>query len=84
MLRSDTDVAYGILENIKDGHLVSAKYRSKPLKIKTPNSVMVFSNSFPSTYQLSEDRWKIYHIRENELHEAERNRDGSFRTLYYP
>ena len=84
MLRSDTEVAYGILENIKDGYLMSSKYRSKAIKIKTPNTVMVFSNSFPQTNQLSEDRWKIYHIREDKLHEAERMRDGTFRTLYYP
>ena len=68
LLRSDTDVAYGILENIKDGYLVSVKYRSKPLKIKTPNTVIVFSNSLPSTSQLSADRWKIFEIHENGLH----------------
>ena len=68
LLRSDIDVAYGLLENLKDGYLISSKYRSKPLKIKTPNTVIVFSNSFPSTSQLSEDRWKTFEIRCDQLH----------------
>ena len=67
LLRSDLDVAYGLLENLKDGYLISSKYRSKPLKIKTPNTVLVFSNSLPNKSQLSGDRWKIYEIRGNEL-----------------
>ena len=62
LLRSDTDVAYGLLENIKDGYLISSKYRSKSLKIKIPNTVIVFSNSFPLQSQLSMDRWKIFEI----------------------
>ena len=67
LLRSDLDVAYGLLENLKDGYLISSKYRSKPLKIKTPNTVLVFSNSLPNKTQLSADRWKIYEIHDNEL-----------------
>ena len=62
LLRSDTDVAYGLLENIKDGYLISSKYRSIPLKIKIPNTVVVFSNSYPEQSQLSVDRWKIFEI----------------------
>ena len=68
LLRSDTEVAYGLLENLKDGYLISAKYKSKQLKIKTPNTVMVFSNDFPDKPSLSRDRWKIYQIIENKLH----------------
>ena len=67
LLRSDTEITYGLLENIKDGYLVSAKYRSKSLKIKTPNTVIVFSNSLPSKSQLSADRWKVFEICGNEL-----------------
>ena len=67
LLRSDIDVSYGLLENIKDGYLISVKYRSKPLKLQTPNTVIVFSNSPPSTDQLSTDRWKIFEIRDNIL-----------------
>ena len=71
LLRSDTDVAYGLLENIKDGFLISAKYRSKPLKIKTPNTVIVFSNSFPDITKLSTDRWVIFEIYGSELRRKE-------------
>ena len=62
LLRSDIDVAYGLLENLKDGYLISSKYRSKSLKIKTPNTVIVFSNSLPEYTKLSRDRWKVFII----------------------
>ena len=71
LLRSDAEVSYGLMENIKDGYLVSTKYRTKSLKITTPNTVIVFSNSFPSTSLLSADRWKIFEISENELYAKE-------------
>ena len=67
LLRSDLEVTYGLLENIKDGYLVSSKYRSKPLKIQTPNTVIVFSTSLPSMSQLSRDRWQIYEIKNDGL-----------------
>ena len=67
LLRSDIDVAYGLLENLKDGYLISSKYRSKPLKIQTPNTVIVFSNSLPTITQLSDDRWKVYEILKDKL-----------------
>ena len=63
LLRSDTcEAAYGLIENIKDGLLMSAKYKTKRLKIKTPNTVIVFSNFLPDKAMLSTDRWKIYSI----------------------
>ena len=71
LLRSDDEVAYGLLENIKDGYLVSSKYRSKSLKIQTPNTVIVFSNSFPQQSQLSVDRWKIFEIRGDTLYSTQ-------------
>ena len=67
LLRSDLEVSYGLLENIKDGYLISAKYRTKSVKIKTPNTIIVFSNNNPDTSQLSSDRWKIYSIRQSEF-----------------
>ena len=67
LLRSDYSVSYGILENIKDGYLVSAKYKSKSIKLKTPNTVIVFSNSYPSINQLSSDRWNIMEIKNDNL-----------------
>ena len=71
LLRSDDQVAYGLLENIKDGYLVSSKYRSKFVKIKTPNTVIVFSNSFPQQRQLSVDRWKVFEISGDTLFSAQ-------------
>ena len=37
------------------------------LKFYTPNIVVVFSNGRPETRELSKDRWKIFHIRDNDL-----------------
>ena len=42
-------VAYDMLEGIKDGHKVSAKYDTRGLFFKTPNTVIVFSNEFLKT-----------------------------------
>ena len=60
ILRSDQDVSYSLLENLKDGYLVSSKYKTKHIKIKTPNTVIVFSNSRPERKSLSPDRWRIF------------------------
>ena len=65
MRRSDTESAYGVLESLKDGFFLCTKYHSNTLKIKTPNCV--FSNSHPTTTQLSSDRWKIYEIVADQL-----------------
>ena len=51
-----------MLEGIKDGHKVSAKYDSRGLFFKTPNTVMVFSNEFPMVEALKKDRGRIYEI----------------------
>ena len=59
--RTET-VANDMLEGIKDGHKVSAKYDSRRLCFKTPNTVMVFSNEFPMVEALKKDRWRIYEI----------------------
>ena len=67
LLRSDYVVSYGVLENIKDGYLISSKYKSTVLKIKTPNVIIVFSNDFPDQNKLSSDRWKIYEIKNDQL-----------------
>ena len=65
---STTDVvAYDLLEGIKDGHKISAKYDTHHLVFKTPNTVIVFSNGFPNTEALKEDRWSFYEIKGEEL-----------------
>ena len=57
-----------MLEGIKDGHKVSAKYDTRGLFFKTPNTVIVFSNEFPMTGALKKDRWSIYEIIGEELY----------------
>merc|ERR1712173_55341 len=82
--RSDTESAYGVLESLKDGYFLSNKYHTKILKIKSPNTVIVFSNSHPSKSQLSEDRWKIYRIRDEELHQSSSSLSMSLPLSFKP
>ena len=56
------EIAYEILENIKDGDLTSLKYHAKKVAFKTPNSVIVFSNHSPYSESLSKDRYSIWKI----------------------
>ena len=62
-------VAYDMLEGIKDGHKISAKYDTWGLFFKTPNNVVVFSNKFQRTEALKKDWWKIYEIIGEELYD---------------
>ena len=64
---SDDEVNYELLEKIKNGRTVAAKFDSKELKFKTPNTVVVFSNEKPDVSELSKDRWKIFRIRDDDL-----------------
>ena len=61
------EINYGVLEKIKNGRIVADKYNTEELKFYTPNIVVVFSNGRPETRELSKDRWKIFHIRDNDL-----------------
>ena len=56
------DVNYKILEDIKDGKALARKYKSKMMRFKTPNVIIVFSNMYPNTREFSEDRWLIFKI----------------------
>ena len=47
---------------LKDGYASSTKYHGSLLRIKTPNTVIVFSNRNPRMRSLSKDHWKIYFI----------------------
>ena len=60
---------YAVLEHIKDGCAVTSKYSSKPITFKTPNLLIVFSNSRPHKFELSADRWCVYSINKNGLKE---------------
>ena len=64
---TDDGVNYELLEKIKNGRTVAAKFDSKELKFKTPNTVVVFSNEKPDVTELSKDRWKIFRIRDDDL-----------------
>ena len=44
---TENGVNYELLEKIKNGRTVAAKFDSKELKFKTPNTVVVFSNEKP-------------------------------------
>ena len=59
---SVNDCSYSVMEAIKDGCATSTKYNSTPLRFKTPNTVMVFSNTPPDLKQLSSDRWVTFEI----------------------
>ena len=63
---SVTECSYSVMEAIKDGCATSTKYNSTPLRFKTPNVVMVFSNELPRVKQLSLDRWRIFTISKDE------------------
>ena len=58
---------YEVLEQIKDGKIITSKYDSRELKLVTPNIVVIFSNYAPDTKQMSKDRWTIFSIRNDDL-----------------
>lgn len=61
-------ISYKALESVKDGLMTSTKYESETMVYNCP-SVWVFSNNYPKYQSLTKDRWKIYHINNNELEE---------------
>ena len=63
--KTEDDMNYELIEQIKNG-----KFDSKELKFHTPNIIVVFSNEKPDVRQLSEDRWKIFQIRDEDLLDA--------------
>ena len=71
--RTEEDMNYELLEQIKNGRTLAAKFDSKELKFHTPNVVVVFSNERPEVGQLSKDRWKIFQIRDDDLLDATEN-----------
>ena len=58
------DVNYDVLEDLKDGDVLTSKYK---LNIKEPKVVLVFSNDEPSSCELPTNRWRLYHIQNNHL-----------------
>ena len=56
-----------MLEQLKDGRFIGAKFSSKEIKICKPNIVIVFANCTPELKKLAMDRWKIFKIKDNDL-----------------
>ena len=52
---------YRLLEDIKDGQATTSKYDNDNIQFKTPNTVMVFSNTYPNLKKLTSDRWLVLH-----------------------
>ena len=48
----------------------TSKYQSQHIRFKTPNIVIVFSNTLPNISQLSRDRWSVYNIKDNDIEVA--------------
>ena len=46
---------YRILEDIKDGQATASKYDNDNIRLRTPNTVIIFSNRYPKTQKLSRD-----------------------------
>ena len=65
--RNKEDINYQVLEQIKDGRFVAAKFSSKEIKICKPNIVIVFANCTPDVKKLAMDRWKIFRIKGEDL-----------------
>ncbi len=59
-------ISYSAIEGIKNGMFFSAKYESGMCVYNCPH-VMVFANCVPDKAMLSEDRWKIKCLDENDF-----------------
>lgn len=57
---------YAVLEQIKDGLVVSTMYKGGT-KIFDPPHVWIFANHKPSMKHMSKDRWKIWTVEKNKL-----------------
>lgn len=57
---------FGGIETIKSGYAYDDRYSFKDKYFDCPN-IFVFTNSLPDTSLLSCDRWKIWHIVDNQL-----------------
>lgn len=63
--QSDT-INYDVIEQIKDGYVVSPKYQSTIKHHKKP-IIIIMANFPPKIDSMSHDRWQIYTIRKNNL-----------------
>jgi len=61
--RSGGEMAYPVIEKLKDGMFTSTKYESRTVRFN-PVHVVVFANEGPIRDRLSQDRWDIRQILE--------------------
>lgn len=66
------DDIYQAIEQIKNGDMTVGKYASKNVLFRTPH-VWVFTNEMPDKKKLSQDRWKIFYLKDNEMYDWDSN-----------
>ena len=59
------ELDYQMLESIKDGWTMSTEY-GHDIHFKRSNVIIVFSNKYPDIQRLSEDKWIIFKINNNQ------------------
>lgn len=57
---------YSAIETIKDGYAYDDRYRFKEICFDCPN-IWIFTNTLPDTTMLSNDRWKIWMVDDDEV-----------------
>jgi len=63
-------ISYGAVEDLKNGIIVNTKYETGQ-KLILPPTIIILSNKYPDTENLSLDRWKIFEIIEKKLVEQD-------------
>ncbi len=59
--KTDIPIPYGLMENLKDGMIVSTKYHTEMKRFPSPH-IIVFANCLPDIEKLSADRWNIVEV----------------------
>lgn len=57
---------YSAMEDIKNGHFINTKYETESVLMACPN-IIVFANILPDTDKLSNDRWNIMYMKDQNL-----------------
>lgn len=65
---SANNVSYAAIEAIKNGFISSGKYEGGQYSFTTPH-VYIFANEAPEMHKMSNDRWNIINLDEDELFE---------------
>jgi hypothetical protein len=58
---------YSAIESLKDGYAFDDRYKFVEKIFDSP-CIWVFTNTYPDTDLLSEDRWKFWHVGGTELY----------------